>query len=129
MDSRDQEILNQLEELKKKNPFKVPEGYLENLTDNIMSCLPEKVPVQEPKVTLYDKISPWLYLAAAFIGIVLLLKGVASLDISSKNGSNKTDGIRSEVVQSEKSSDDEYLEYLEDRYTSYAMAEVRANYE
>ena len=33
---------NILEQLKDKEPFKVPEGYFDDLTNNIMQNLPEK---------------------------------------------------------------------------------------
>ena len=35
---------NNLDRLKGKNPFTVPEGYMEGLTANIMSQLPEREP-------------------------------------------------------------------------------------
>lgn len=40
---------NNLDRLKGKNPFTVPEGYMEGLTANIMSQLPEREPEEEVK--------------------------------------------------------------------------------
>ena len=46
---------NNLDRLKGKNPFTVPEGYMEGLTANIMSQLPEREPEEEvKKVSLMD---------------------------------------------------------------------------
>ena len=46
-----------------ENPFRVPEGYFENLTSEVMNRLPEKeklIAVQtEP--TMWQKVRPWLY--------------------------------------------------------------------
>ena len=58
---------NNLDRLKGKNPFTVPEGYMEGLTANIMSQLPEREPEEEvKKVSLMDRVRPWLYMAAVF---------------------------------------------------------------
>ena len=52
---------NNLDRLKGKNPFTVPEGYMEGLTANIMSQLPEREPEEEvKKVSLMDRVRPWL---------------------------------------------------------------------
>lgn len=57
------------------NPFTVPEGYFENLTEKIMEQLPPKeeaMPEKTPGV--WDKIRPWLYMAAMFIAILLPIR-------------------------------------------------------
>ena len=64
-----------------ENPFRVPEGYFENLTSEVMNRLPEKeklIAVQtEP--TMWQKVRPWLYMAAMFVGAALIIR-VASSD-------------------------------------------------
>ena len=64
-----------------ENPFRVPEGYFENLTSEVMNRLPEKeklIAVQtEP--TMWQKVKPWLYMTAMFIGAALIIR-VASSD-------------------------------------------------
>ena len=64
-----------------ENPFRVPEGYFENLTSEVMNRLPEKeklIAVQtEP--TMWQKVRPWLYMTAMFIGAALIIR-VASSD-------------------------------------------------
>ena len=66
-----------IEDEKKKNSFRVPEGYMEGLTDRIMARLPECPQQKETKaVSMADKIRPWLYLAASFIGLLLIFKGI-----------------------------------------------------
>lgn len=60
------------EQAGKENPFKVPEGYFESLTKQVMNQLPDipqAAPVTEP--TSWQKIKPWLYMAAMFIAILL----------------------------------------------------------
>lgn len=60
------------EQAGKENPFKVPEGYFESLTKQVMNQLPDipqAAPVSEP--TSWQKIKPWIYMAAMFIAILL----------------------------------------------------------
>ena len=52
----------------RENPFKVPEGYFDQFTDDLMAKLPERTFDEEAprKVTLWDKVKPVVYLAAMF---------------------------------------------------------------
>lgn len=69
-----------------ENPFRVPEGYFENFTSDLMSRLPEKEKTdihREP--TTWEKVRPWLYMAAMFIGAALIIR-VASPGETVSNG-------------------------------------------
>ena len=64
-----------LKNLGKKNPFTVPENYFEDFTQELMNKLPVKeaiLPTEEP--TLWQRIKPWLYMAAMFCGIMLSVR-------------------------------------------------------
>lgn len=66
---------NLLKKVGKENPFKVPGGYFENLTSEVMNALPEKKPaltVEQP--TTWARIRPLLYMAAMFIGAFLIIR-------------------------------------------------------
>jgi len=63
---------SKLNELRDRRPFRVPEGYFEGFTDNIMSRLPQKTAPEVKVISLYDRVKPWLYIAATFAGIILL---------------------------------------------------------
>lgn len=79
---------NNLDRLKGKNPFTVPEGYMEGLTANIMSQLPEREPEEEvKKVSLMDRVRPWLYMAAVFAGLGLFFKVLVGPE--DKSGENR----------------------------------------
>ena len=54
---------NNLDRLKGTNPFTVPEGYMEGLTERIMSQLPEKPEERAKRLSLMDRVRPWLYMA------------------------------------------------------------------
>jgi len=117
--------------LKERNPFLVPEGYMEGLTQRIMSRLPEKNSFVEPeKVSLFARVRPWLYMAAAFAGLVLLFNVLIE-----KKGTGDATRNESLLVQAQPTpavqaiDDEEYLEYLETEYVGYILEEEMAVYE
>ncbi|MDR3220152.1 MAG: hypothetical protein LBU22_14470 [Dysgonamonadaceae bacterium] len=63
-----------LNDLAKVNAFRVPEGYFEGLTADIMSQLPERIPGKPKTVSLWHKVQPWAYMAAMFVGIALIVR-------------------------------------------------------
>lgn len=70
-----EEERNILKKVGTKNPFTVPEGYFENFTQELMSKLPEKdsyLPESEP--TLWQRVKPWIYMTAMFVGIMLSVR-------------------------------------------------------
>ena len=72
---------NILKKVGKENVFRVPDGYFENLTSEVMSRLPEKetpaIIKREP--TKWERIKPWVYMTAMFAGAALIIR-VASTD-------------------------------------------------
>ena len=75
-----------LKKIGTENPFRVPEGYFEGFTSDLMSRLPEKEKTdvhREP--TTWEKVRPWLYTAAMFIGAALIIR-VASPGETVSNG-------------------------------------------
>lgn len=66
---------NLLKKIGTENPFRVPEGYFEGFTSDLMSRLPEKEKTdvrREP--TTWERVRPWLYMAAMFIGAALIIR-------------------------------------------------------
>lgn len=127
--------LNNLEHLKGNNPFKVPEGYFESVTSQIMSKLPEKTYQQPKKVTVMERVRPWLYMAAVFAGLGLFFKVIIGFGGSSDSLAN-TDSVNIQssvplntlaVYQTE--AEEDYLEYLESQYAGYILAEEMEIYE
>lgn len=63
----------------KENPFRVPEGYFDQLTDRVMAQLPEREQ-QAEQISLSDRhpksrlvaLRPWLYAAACTIAVVVM---------------------------------------------------------
>ncbi|KAA6302456.1 MAG: hypothetical protein EZS26_001288 [Candidatus Ordinivivax streblomastigis] len=64
---------NPFDEIGNVHPFKVPEGYFEGLTGQIMSQLPERTSDPQKVLSLWDRVKPWTYMAAMFAGIALMV--------------------------------------------------------
>ena len=64
-----------LQKIGKKNTFTVPENYFEDFTQELMDKLPAKeVVLQAEAPTLWQRVKPWLYMAAMFCGIMLSVR-------------------------------------------------------
>ena len=59
------------EQVGKRNPFRVPDGYFDQLTEQVMASLPEKAPVQERPRAKRVVLRPW-YFAAAAVAVFLV---------------------------------------------------------
>lgn len=70
-----EEEKNILRKVGTKNPFQVPEGYFESFTQELMSKLPEKNSyLHESEPTIWQRVKPWIYMAAMFCGIMLSVR-------------------------------------------------------
>ena len=66
---------NILKKVGTQNPFRVPEHYFDNFTEEMMSKLPEKEPLSfSAEPTLWQRVKPWLYMTAMFCGIMLSVR-------------------------------------------------------
>lgn len=66
---------NLLKKVGTGNPFRVPDQYFEDFTQELMNKLPEKEPMTSmPEITLWQRVKPWIYMTAMFCGIMLSVK-------------------------------------------------------
>ncbi len=72
---------NILKKIGTENAFHVPDGYFENIASEIMDRLPEKEKLAfgKKEATTWDRVKPWVYMAAMFVGAALIIR-VASSD-------------------------------------------------
>ena len=128
---------NTLDRLKGKQPFRVPDGYMEGLTNRIMESLPEPPVMEAESVSLVERIRPWLYLAAVFAGMGLFFKAIIGVDSAREDTLSDTLLVRSEVpsasleaIESEAAQEEaDYLEYIEEHYANYLLRESLAESE
>lgn len=118
---------NKLENMRKENPFRVPDSYFEGFTARMMEQIPDDEPqFEDNKVTMWDRVRPIFYLAAMFAGLGLFFKAIVFFDNSDKL-SNQADSLLVSTQNSTYMADEseydfeneenEYLQYLEDQYT------------
>lgn len=132
---------NKLKEIdNSNNPFKVPENYFAQFNKEIMDRLPEKEFFAPKPVPLWDRVKPWVYLAAMFIGMYFTINFLVQ-----RNGNlgNSTQPIVSEhlstsVPSSEnywstvQMSEDEFYKYIEEQlvddvYFDYMYNQIYLN--
>ena len=118
---------NKLDKLKSRQPFSVPEGYFEGFTDDFMTRLPEKHAEEEEakKISFSERMKPLLYLAAMFVGAVILINIINYSKKDSSNGSNGISVVSSVGDATDSGDDAEFLEYIEDMYADkYALSYI-----
>lgn len=108
-----------LENIEKRNPFTVPEGYFENLTNQILTSLPEKETEKKSiQHTIWKRVSPWVYLAAMITGIAFGIGLFVKQEqpktpaVAQEETSQSTNMISTEDVLLSFVSDYELYEYL-----------------
>ena len=67
------EDLKILDKLGKEPGFKVPENYFANFNSKMVDSLPEVEITEEEKPTLWVRLRPFVYMAAMFAGIWLMM--------------------------------------------------------
>lgn len=83
----------------KENPFKVPEDYFDDFTTQLMDKLPEAPEaIENMPVTKWVKIKPYVYMAAMFIGAVLMVKAIHLVEGDQSAKSQKS-GVSTELTQ------------------------------
>ena len=119
-----------LDNLRGKQPFSVPKGYMDGLTDRIMNQIPEKRPqAEEPLVISWaDRVRPWLYLAAVFAGLGIFFKTIVGVMPQTANEEDsllvqsKRPLVSPDEIPDEQEEDLEYLEYIEMKYSDDLIA-------
>ena len=99
-------------------PFRVPDGYFESLTNRILSALPDPPAdtPQPPTVSLMEKVKPLIYLAAAFLGMVLLFKGLSALRPADRTTERPLYVQHATTPSAAADDEADFLDYLEAQY-------------
>jgi len=119
---------DRLDELKGKNPFKIPKGYIDGLTEQIMAAIPEVPHVETKVISMRDRVRPWLYLAAVFAGLLLFFKvfitPVSQDPLQLDNATSSLQAfILGDFLQDISDDDLDYLEFIENQYLDREFAE------
>ena len=100
------EETNILNKIGKEPCFKVPQGYFDNFKKEMMSKLPEKEIKAEPKTTTWLRLRPFVYMAAMFAGVWLMMQIFSDM----KQANNKKLGFNPEIANA--MSDDKFVDDL-----------------
>lgn len=98
--------MKSIDEIKKENPFRVPDGYFESLTERTMAAVKD-IPVAEnspaEKQVGKVRVMPFLALAAAIIGFAILAAGMVRLVTRDSGGfmQESPDEIYADLVTGE----------------------------
>ncbi len=88
-----------------KNPgFKVPENYFTEFNSKLIDSLPEVKITEEVKPTLWVRVRPFIYMAAMFAGVWLMMN-IFSLGKSSATGEQRAAQI-SAGISNEKNAEE-----------------------
>lgn len=93
-----------LEQLGKDPGFKVPENFFNDFNAKLIDSLPEVKITEEEKPTLWVRVRPFIYMAAMFAGVWLMMN-IFSLGKSSATGEQRAANISAGVTV-EKNADD-----------------------
>ncbi len=107
-----------LDDIPKKDVFKVPEGYFNSFEEELKTKLKETKP---SKTKIVDIVLPYVYLAASIIILTIAIKTVLNVFVDKKEIKNQTSEIQ-EYTFAEAYYDDIYndqfliLDYMENYY-------------
>lgn len=98
-----------LDKINRKDGLTVPEGYFDDFKRQMASALPERpelnVPQEEPTRTTWQRMRPYIYMAAMFGGIWCMLRLftmiTAPADVSLENNSIIADALADEQFVNE----------------------------
>jgi hypothetical protein len=88
------------------NCFTVPDGYFDNLTAEVMNKLPEKETKLQIKRqnTVWQRVRPWLYMAAVFSGLLIGIRFMVTNTTKSEKTTIATVDLKGTDIP------DEYIE-------------------
>lgn len=107
-----------LDEIPKKDVFKVPEGYFNSFEEKLKTKLQE---TKSSKTRIYNVVLPYVYMAASIIVLAIAIKTVLNVFVDKKEIKNQTPEIQ-EYTFAEAYYDDIYndqlliIDYMENYY-------------
>ena len=94
-----------LEKLGKDPGFKVPENYFNDFNAKLMESLPEVKITEEVNPTLWVRVRPFIYMAAMFAGVWLMMN-IFTIGKSSATGEQKAARISQGVINNDKNAEE-----------------------
>lgn len=109
--SSERELLGLPDPISQQAHYQTPDGYLDNLTDEIMARLPETSRASIP-VGRWTCIKPIVYLVACFVGLALTFQGIRTfVEPAVRDGAQPSEMV---AHQSSNVDDELWAQYYED---------------
>ncbi len=106
-----------LETIGKESGFTVPENYFANFNSKLMDSLPEVKITEEEKPTMWVRIRPFVYMAAMFAGIWVMMNIFTLGQVSSADTQQKKAQITNGLLVPQNTED--FIDY--EGYSEYDM--------
>lgn len=103
-------MLNEFD--KKNNPFKVPENYFSDFTNQIMDKIPAERAEKSKKIPLWKNVLPPTAIAAAVCGVLFCIGIFKKANVENTNADNSYVYVSTTTTY-----EDDYYQFLEDEYT------------
>ncbi len=103
---------SKLNEIEKSSPFKVPEGYFEQFSEEMMSRLPEHKTEKIQVINLWDRFRPWVYMAAMLAGVAFMIKNFVMKNPETKDYQSQA---KSGIVLHSDAEIEDFYRYYEDQ--------------
>ena len=114
----------------KDSGLKVPEGYFVDLQKNIMDSLPPyKKAEPQVEISRWQRVKPYVYLAAMFCGIWLMMKVFHSATQPISMSLDNPPQALVEMIDGGLDYDVHYLPYLDDMDFNYDDSELIMSYD
>ncbi|MCM1291047.1 MAG: hypothetical protein NC201_01600 [Prevotella sp.] len=84
----------------KDTGYILPEGSLEGVYSHVMENLPKQNPMKAPKITVWQKVRPYVYMAAMFAGIWCMMKIFHTVSIQDISLDNPPEFVAEAIVNS-----------------------------
>lgn len=106
------------------NHFTVPKGYFESLQQQVLSKVREEEAIENEKRPLLDVLRPYLYLAAMFVGLALIINVLPMIHSGSEDTATKTELYSAEDSTPEGKTDEEVFDQFiwEDTQDEYLVS-------
>lgn len=134
MQNENKTMMNEEDYLNSKmgkfNPFTVPEGYFDKLTQQVMDKIPQAVitemkPVKQPaKVAVMKRLRPWLYAAACIcVGVF-----IAAISFNNRSEVASPQSTSQQLAANEQTDYGYYSDTYIDEEADYAMIDNQEIY-
>lgn len=115
-----------LDEIGRKHGMKVPGNYFADFTEKMTESLPEREFPELVQPSLWLRVRPWIYMAAMFAGIWLMMKMFTGI-FSVEKGETPDMEITASATDGS-TIEDEWIAYYVDDYTAYEMLYTDSDY-